>query len=94
MILEVARNLDDSGPDLFRCGHSCLDFPSIKRRRLRNPGARTEQQREKRYPTAQTKLDEVVGPRMSSNLPTVRHGSPPVCSLHVEMQARVKRAPI
>ena len=80
MILKVARNLDDSGPDLFRCGHSCLDFPRIKRCRLRNPGARTEQHHEKRCPTAQTKPDEIVGPPISSNLLPVCHGSPPVSS--------------
>jgi hypothetical protein len=41
MILEVARKLDDLCLDLFRCGHSCLDFRRIKWRRLRNAGGST-----------------------------------------------------
>src|SRR5215475_8593506 len=93
MILKVARNLDDSGPDLFRCGHSGLDFPRIKRRRLRNPGTRTKQQHEKRCPTTQTKSDEAVGP-VSSNLPPVCHRSPPVSSLHIEIHLSPSGGPI
>src|SRR5215470_11883967 len=75
MILEIARNLDDSGLDLLRRGHSCLDFSRIERRRLRNACARAEQQHEKHYATAQTKPDDVVGRPVSSNLTPVCHGS-------------------
>src|SRR6266446_9528140 len=75
MILEVARDLDDSAVEFPRCGHSCLDLLRIKRRRLRNACARAQQQREKRRPTAQTRPDDVVGPATGSNLPLVCHGS-------------------
>src|SRR6266850_1699540 len=75
MILEVARDLDDSGLDLPRCGCSCLELLRIKRRRLRDARARAEQQREKHCATAQTRPDDVVGPPISSNLPPVCHGS-------------------
>src|SRR6266404_2929028 len=75
MILEVARDLDDSGLDFPRHGYSCLELLRIKRRRLRDARARAKQQREKHCATAQTRPDDVVGPPISSNLSPVCHGS-------------------
>src|SRR5258708_23622345 len=68
MILEVARDLDDSGLEFPRYGYARLELLRIKRRRLRDARARAEQQREKHRATAQTRQDDVVGPQVSSNL--------------------------
>src|SRR5258708_16910330 len=75
MILEVARDLGDSGLEFPRCGDSCLDLLRFERRRLRDARARAEQQREKHCATAQTRPDDVVGPPVSSNLSPGCHGS-------------------
>src|SRR5260370_36632391 len=75
MILEVARDLGDSGLEFTRCGDSCLDLLRLERRRLRHAHARAAQQREKHCATAQTKSDDVVGPPISSNLLPACHGS-------------------
>src|SRR5258707_3594999 len=75
MILEVARDLGDSGLEFPRCGDSCLDLLRFERRRLRHARARAEQQREKHCATAQTRPDDVDGSPISSNLPPVCHGS-------------------
>src|SRR5882672_8976306 len=93
MILEVARDLDDSGLKLPRCGYSCLELLRIKRRRLRDARACAEQQREKHCATAQTRPDDVVGPPISSNLPPVCHGShallsPPHIEIHLPSLGR------
>src|SRR6266478_10214821 len=85
MILEVARNLDDSGIDLLRCGHSCLDLRRIEWRGLRDPCARAQQQCEKPCATAQTKPEGVARPPIRCDLPLVCHGPHACSSLHTEI---------
>src|SRR5258708_26744139 len=75
MILEVARDLGDSGLEFPRCGDSCLDLLRFERRRLRHARAGAEQQCEKHCATAQTRPDVVDGSTISSNLSPGWHGS-------------------